>query len=153
MHLKRAPKHFLVPNTRHQSFAAILVVLLLMAGGRIWAQSHAEVLARNGDLSDPANRRQAMAEMKRIEDDRRTAAWARAEAMGWPKRIVLANGAVRELAEMDGDRPIYFTTHNANAAISGANLLRAASLLTGAGFTVGEWMAVRFARIRNLSGA
>lgn len=107
------------------------------------AQSHADVLAASGDLAELANRRRAFAEMQQIENARRAAAWARADAMGWPKRILLPNGAVRELAALDGARPVYFTTHNANAAIStGANLLQAPPFsLTGSGFTVGEWDA------------
>jgi hypothetical protein len=94
--------------------------------------------------------------MQRLENDRRAAAWTRADAAGWPKRIVLPNGAVRELSDMDRGRPVYYSTRNANAAIStGANLLRVAPYsVTGDGFTVGEWTATRPARpTRNWPGA
>jgi len=105
------------------------------------AQSHADAIEQGGDLSNPANRRSAVAETQRIGTARRAAAWARADAAGWPRRTVLPNGAVRELVDFEGAQPIYFTTHNANAAISsGANLIRLAPYsLDGSGLTIGEW--------------
>lgn len=76
-----------------------------------------------------------------IENTRRENAHARAALLGLPLRSELPNGRVQEIADFDGDRPVYFTTDNANAAIStGANLLRTSPYsLTGAGVTIGLW--------------
>jgi len=101
----------------------------------------ADVLEEIGDLSVPGNRERAVARMQEIEQGRRATAAARAEALGLPLRSVRPDGTVVELVDFDGDRPVYFTTHNTNAAIStGADLLRAPPYgLTASGLTIGMW--------------
>ena len=92
-------------------------------------------------LSRPADRARVVARMKGIENTRRQNARARATLLGLPLRTVAANGRIQELADFEGNRPLYFTTNNLNAAIStGANLLRASPYsLNGAGVTIGLW--------------
>ena len=76
-------------------------------------------------LSRPADRARVVARMKGNENARRKNARARATVLGLPLRTVTANGRIQELADFEGNRPLYFTTNNVNAAIStGANLLR-----------------------------
>ena len=92
-------------------------------------------------LSRPADRAQVVARLKGFENTRRQDARARAARQGLPLRTELPNGRVQEIADFNGDRPVYFTTHNVNAAIStGANLLRnSPDSLTGAGVIIGLW--------------
>jgi hypothetical protein len=92
-------------------------------------------------LADPAQRQRVVAELRTFAETRRADAQFRARQMGLPLRVEQPGGAVRELMGFDGDQPVYFTTFNANAAIStGANLLQAAPyLMDGAGDTVGIW--------------
>ena len=58
-----------------------------------------------------------------------------------PVRVELPDGTVQEVVELDeSGEPLYFTTHNANAAIStGADVLRTVTGLTGSGVTIGMW--------------
>jgi hypothetical protein len=95
------------------------------------------------DMRNPEVRRQVVREIARGERERRTAAEERARQLGLPLKGEKPGGGARELAEFDGDRPLYRTTLNANAAIStGASLLRAAPYFaSGAGGTVGVWDA------------
>ncbi len=102
----------------------------------------ADILGQPGvDLSDPAQRARVVAQMNEIEQRKKQAALAKADKMGFPKRIERPDGTVQELVDFDGDQPIYATTQNVNAAIStGANLLPALPYaVNGAGFTVGVW--------------
>jgi hypothetical protein len=104
------------------------------------AQSLADLLT-GAELADPAQRANVVARMQAIERTRRDAALKLAGQRGLPLRVLKPNGAVMELADFVDDAPLYFTTHNVNAAIStGANLLQATPFsLTGAGITVGVW--------------
>jgi hypothetical protein len=107
-------------------------------------ESVTDILGKEGlDLGDPGQRAESVRQMRAILDQRHQAARARAPGMGWPLREEHANGQVIELMGADGDVPVYFMTHNANAAIStGANLLQASPYqVDGAGLTVGEWDA------------
>ena len=101
----------------------------------------ANVLAPGIDLSDPAQRAATVEKLRAAEERQKAAAIVRADKMGIVKRTVRPDGTVVELMGFDGDKPIYFITHNANAAIStGANLVQAAPYnAVGAGITVGEW--------------
>ncbi len=105
------------------------------------APSLADILEQVGDLSVPENRARALALMREVERPRLEAARAEAIRRGLPLRIEHPDGRVQELAGFENGKPVYFTTHNANAAIStGVNVLRAAPYsLTGAGLTVGVW--------------
>lgn len=105
------------------------------------AQSLGGLLGPDKDLSNPAHRAEVVTRMQGIEGAKRDAARAKAVKLGLPQRMVKPNGAVMELMDFNGNQPVYFTTHNVNAAISsGANLLQSAPFsLTGAGVTVGVW--------------
>jgi hypothetical protein len=98
------------------------------------AQSLADLLT-GAELADPAQRANVVARMQAIERTRRDAALKLAGQRGLPLRVLKPNGAVMELADFVDDAPLYFTTHNVNAAIStGANLLQATPFsLTGCG--------------------
>lgn len=101
----------------------------------------ADVLEEIGDLSVPGNREKVVARMKEIDRQKRITAVAEAQQRGLPVRIERPDGAVQELAGFENGRPVYFITHNANAAIStGVDVLRNAPYsLTGSGMTVGLW--------------
>ena len=101
----------------------------------------ADVLEEIGDLSVPGNREKAVARMKEIERKKRIAAVAEAQKRGLPIRVERPDGVVQELVGFENGKPVYFTTHNANAAIStGVDVLRNAPYsLTGTGMTVGLW--------------
>ena len=101
----------------------------------------ADVLAEAGDLAVPANRERAVRRMREIESTRRADALAEARRRGLAARVERPDGTVQELIAFDQCRPVYFTTHNANAAIStGAKALQASPYgLAGAGVTVGVW--------------
>ncbi len=80
------------------------------------------------DLADPAQRERAVAEIAALENERKQAGMARARELGLPLRVERPDGTVQEVVGLDDDgHPLYFTTHNVNAAIStGANVLNAA---------------------------
>lgn len=101
----------------------------------------ADVLAETGDLSVPANRARAVERMREIENGRRLAAVSEASRRGLPVRVERPDGTVQELVAFEEGRPVYFTTHNVNAAIStGARALQASPYgLAGSGVTVGVW--------------
>ncbi|MFM2221542.1 MAG: hypothetical protein RLZZ553_1290 [Verrucomicrobiota bacterium] len=93
------------------------------------------------DLSrdvDRANVVQRYAEIQRIRKEK---AEAKAKAAGLPVRWLGPDGRINEIESFDGPQPIYFSTQNANAAIStGANLLRVSPYsLSGSGITIGMW--------------
>ena len=100
----------------------------------------AEILAGR-NLSDPAQRAAAVAEVRGLQEQRKAAAVARARERGQPVRVERPDGTVQEVAELDeSGEPLYFTTHNVNAAIStGADLLRTVTGLTGSGVVIGMW--------------
>lgn len=100
----------------------------------------AEILAGK-DLSDPAQRARAVAEMSTAENIRYAAVLAKADEMGIPVRVDGPGHNVAVLYDFRGDEPLYRTTLNTNAAITtGANLLNAVPYgLTGNGMTAGVW--------------
>jgi hypothetical protein len=93
------------------------------------------------DLKRPEGRARVVARIKAIEDARAVGTRAKAQALGVPMRTVKANGSVREIIDFEGDKPVYLTTLNANAAIStAANLVQASPYsLDGTGLIVGVW--------------
>lgn len=124
----------------------------------------AAVLAEaGGELRNPGVRRRAVEELKQGEMARGAEARERARRLGLPLRGEKPGGGAWELAEFDGDQPLYRTTLNANAAISaGANLLWLAPYhADGAGGTVGVWDASSAltthqefgGRVRSMDGA
>jgi len=111
------------------------------APGPDQAPSVADVLEEVGDLSAPGARERAVAGIRQIEDRRRTLAREEALRRGLPLRIEHLNGTVQEISGFENGRPVYFTTHNTNAAIStGANALRLSPYsLNGTGISIGMW--------------
>ena len=94
------------------------------------------------DLSDPVQRQRAVALMEELDKVRRDALFAKALAQGVPVRIEKPGGGISELYAFRGDRPLYRTTLNVNAAISSAaSLIRqtAPYNLSGAGLKIGVW--------------
>lgn len=94
------------------------------------------------DLSKPGERERVVNEMRNLQEERKAAAERKAKDLGWPIRVESPNGSVREIADLDErGQPIYFITHNLNAAIStGAKLLQANPYsLTGSTLTIGQW--------------
>lgn len=106
--------------------------------------SVAEILAAMGPLADPENRRRAVAAVAALEARQRAEAEAVARAKGWPLREKSPDGQIRELVGLEGDRPIYRVTHNANAAVSIAVTPlqnRSVGPLQAAGVAIGMWDA------------
>lgn len=94
------------------------------------------------DLSKPGERERVVAEMRKIQEERKAEAERVAWEKGWPIRVEAPNGSIREIAELGEDgQPIYFITHNVNAAIStGANILQANPYsLNGLNLILGVW--------------
>lgn len=104
----------------------------------------ADILA-DKDLSDPAQRAQAVAEMSEAEEVRMQAVLEKAEKMGIPVRVEGPGHNVSILYDIREEGPLYRKTLNTNAAIStGANLLNKVPYnLNGEGMTVGVWDAAR----------
>lgn len=82
-----------------------------------------------------------VAELSRADRARRLEAEAKALRRGLPLRGSLPGGGDWALMGFEGDRPLYYTTLNAAAAVStGANLLWAAPYeADGSGAAVGVW--------------
>ena len=118
-----------------------LAVLLAASLPAISQERLADLLAEPGaNLNDPASRQRIVDRLKAATEQRRQAAQAKAQQRGLPLRVTRPNGATQEIADFDGERPIYFTTHNVNAAIStGANLVRSTYGVQGTGITIGIW--------------
>lgn len=103
------------------------------------------LMAQTPDLpafqKDPDRRSALTQEMRLQRDADRTNALAWAETHGIPLREE-RDGHVRELMAVWNGQPIYYTTANANAAIStGASLIRQTTpySVDGSGVTVGVW--------------
>lgn len=84
-----------------------------------------------------------VARMSEMEETRYESVLDKAKRLGIPERIDGPGHKVSILHSFDGDRPIYRTTQNVNAAIStGANLIRDGAApygLDGTGIKVGIW--------------
>lgn len=93
------------------------------------------------DLSRAADRANVVRRYGEIQRLRKDKAVAKARAAGLPIRWQGPDGRLSEIENFDGPQPVYFTTQNANAAIStGANLLRVSPYsLSGSGVTIGMW--------------
>lgn len=106
------------------------------------AKTPAELLER-ADMSNPVVREFVVARMSELEESRYESVLAKATRLGIPTRIDGPGHKVSILHAFDGDRPIYRSTQNTNAAISsGANTLRDQSApygLDGTGIKVGVW--------------
>jgi len=106
------------------------------------AKTPADIL-ENVDMSDPVVREFVVARLSDMEETRYESVLAKAKRLGIPERIDGPGHKVSILHAFDGDRPIYRSTQNTNAAISsGANTLRdqgAPYGLDGTGIKVGVW--------------
>lgn len=123
---------------------AIALVAILCAGSFVQAQPEAaRILADPAlDLSRPADRADAVRNLRDAEESRMREVRARGLREGRPLRSLRENGRVEELVDFHPDgRPVYLTTHNTNAAIStGANLIRISPYsLSGAAVNIGVW--------------
>ncbi len=100
-------------------------------------------LLEKADLSNPVVREFVVARMSEMEEARYESVVEKANRLGIPLRIEGPGNKVSVLHDFDGDRPVYRTTQNRNAAISsGANLLAPAPYnLNGSGVKVGVWDA------------
>ena len=133
--------HWALLNTLRK-LALFAGALLLPAVGAPAQESLADWLnAPDLRMADPAQRAQVVEKARALSAQRKADAMAKAAQLGLPQRRVLPNGRVVEVCDFVGDRPVYFTTHNVNAAISsGANLLAPAPYsVNGSGLTVGVW--------------
>lgn len=130
--------------------AALIALLAALAGVFLPGSGHAQAIApltaadileRPGvDLSDPQSRAAVVQEIRQLSEQRREQARDRALARGLPLREVRPDGGVREIADFDGDQPLYRHTHNANATIStAAHTARTTYGLSGSGLTIGMW--------------
>jgi hypothetical protein len=119
---------------------AVMVALVSSGHAQKAGRGVAEVLAGR-NLSDPTQRAAAVAEVRTLQEQRKAAAVARAQERGLPVRVQRPDGTVQEVVELDeSGEPLYFTTHNLNAAIStGADVLRTVTGLTGSGVVIGMW--------------
>lgn len=133
------PLHPFPKNRLLATFAP--VVWFVAASGFARGQTLSDLLTPDKNLAVPAQRAEIVARLRAAEALEHDHALQLAAARGFPRRVTRPDGSVMELMKFDGNRPVYFTTHNVNAAIStGANLLQAAPYsLTGAGVTVGVW--------------
>ncbi|MEO6753646.1 MAG: S8 family serine peptidase [Chthoniobacteraceae bacterium] len=125
-----------------RTFLLQLGILLGLVRGTVAQESLADWLNAPGvRMADPAQRAVVVEKARILSEQRKAAAQAKAAQLGLPQRQVLANGRVFEIYDFLGNKPLYFTTHNANAAISsGANLLQTAPYsVNGSGLTVGVW--------------
>jgi len=104
-------------------------------------RSIADILETAGDLADPEVRERAVAEIRALQQTRRAIAERRAREVGMPVRLVRDDGTVQEIADWDEVGPVYFITHNTNAAITtGANLLQQSPYsLNGSDIVIGMW--------------
>jgi len=116
---------------------AFAVLLAVLAAAPATAQSEPGQADRD-QLAELAAEQAAEARTARIEAE------ARAADLGLPVRQELDDGRVVELLRFVGDQPIYYVTHNANAAdtVSTDEVHPGGSLglaLDGAGQTLGIW--------------
>lgn len=124
--------------------AAISLGAFFAAGFLAQAQPEAAGILSDPalDLRRPADRAGAVRRLKDADDARMREVRARGLREGRPLRSFRENGRVEELVDFHPDgRPVYLTTHNANAAIStGASLIRVSPYsLSGSGVNIGVW--------------
>lgn len=121
--------------------ALICLAFACLAAGSHGQNSIADLLdAPEANLSDPASRARVVQQARILAEQRRAEARARIEAMGLPARVLRPDGAIQEITDFADGQPIYFTTHNAAAAIStDADLARSTYTLDGNSILIGMW--------------
>lgn len=131
-----------VSNAARVRAAAACACLLAASAFAEGAQRPAApLLAGAGELRDPEARRRVVEELSRADRGRRLETEARARRLGLALRGSLPDGGGWALMGFEGEKPLYYTTLNATAAITaGANRLWAAPYgADGSGATVGVW--------------
>ncbi len=125
----------------------VILFLMIMLCFPLFAQSVAQasvakkIPERRGVLRNHAQREKLVREKRETERLRLSDVRAKAAGRNIPIRIKHTDGTLRELRGFRGERPLYYTTLNANAAVStAADLLQAAPYnLDGSSLTVGVW--------------
>ncbi|MBG88369.1 MAG: hypothetical protein CMO80_15910, partial [Verrucomicrobiales bacterium] len=115
-----------------------LATAILLAFGTV-AKAQEEVVI---DLRTREARLASAEALRQIAIGEKQAAEAVARQNNWPIRGTTIDGGVFELVRLENGHPIYYTTHNVNAAIStGVDLIRNISPynVNGAGILVGVW--------------
>jgi hypothetical protein len=126
---------------RTDALARASAAVALLAQGVLAQGREDEIWAGAGDVRVPAARAAVVRQLRALQDGRQAEARSRAQQLGLPLRQARPDGGLRELMAWEDGRPLYYSTCNANAAVStGANLLRAAPYAAdGSGWTVGVW--------------
>jgi hypothetical protein len=110
-----------------------------------WAQqgrqTEADVWGAAGNVAIPGIRAAMADELRVWQEARKVEAAERARLLGLTVREARPDGGLRELMAWEGEKPLYYATCNANAAIStGSSLIRVLPYAAdGAGWTVGVW--------------
>jgi hypothetical protein len=123
-------------------FALFFGLNAALADSSISRPSVAEILDFHDIRENPANRAEAVREIRALQENAREAAHSLAQQRGMPVRLPLPDGGVKEVQAVDDDGElIYYFTHNDMAAVStGADILRLAPWnLRGEGLRVGMW--------------
>lgn len=120
---------------------SISMVLLPVFGQS--ARSASDIIMKSGSIRNPAVRSKIVKELSEKSTRRRELADEKAKQKGFPIRVEHSGGHTHELRDFRNGKPLYRTTHNANAAIStGANILRMPPYSAdGGSMTVGVWDA------------
>jgi len=129
---------------RYAGLAFITIIITLNGAAQSASlNTAADKIRAAGRLRNPAMRLEMVEEIRKGENERLKSARERARQRGLPLRIERPGGNLSELIDFRNGRPLYRTTHNANAAIStGSNILRSAPFnADGSGMTVGIWDA------------
>ena len=119
-----------------------LLVALLPVRGEM-ERSASDIVMNSGIMRNPVVRSKVVKELRIKARQRRKVAVQMAAKKGLPIRVERPNGQVQELKDFRNGKPVYRTTHNANAAVStGADLLQLSPYsLSGSIVTVGVWDA------------
>jgi len=125
------------------TFAAIcILVIISSSAGNSDTNADKAVLFR-ASLSNPHLRSKAVENLAGQSRTAKTSAWRKAQNFGWNVKGQ-TDGVHFELMALIDGRPIYYITHNVNAAIStAADLIRNTPPynLNGSSLTVGVWDA------------
>jgi len=134
-----------MPARRVGVVGLVFVCAVSVIGQSLTADSVAfeQISLLKSGVTNSITRAAVVSQLKEIHRERRDEATIKARSRGLPLREWLPNQTLRELVGWGDGRPIYYTTLNANAAIStGANLLRLSPYaVDGSGWTVGVWDA------------
>lgn len=123
----------MIRNYLNLQLKTLLLLYIVVFSSAVSAQ---QLITQIGKL-------QTFSEQKRLEAiQQRTQAETQAQAKGWPIRLAMREGQIIELQGLnDFGMPIYYTTHNVEAAqTTRADKLWATPFnLSGQSYTLGEW--------------